>query len=68
MPFVNIVDQNHAQKEEDDGVTGRAEHFDKVLHSRIGFVRNISEGVMGLNQSTTDGTEKSISMIQMSNQ
>ena len=41
MPLVDVIDQHHAQKQENDAVTGGAEHFNEVLDGRVGFLRNI---------------------------
>jgi hypothetical protein len=40
------------KKHEYNGVTGGAEHFDDVLDGRVGLVRNICNGVVGLNKKT----------------
>ena len=54
MPLVDVVDQDHAQKEENDGVTCGTQHFDEVLDGRVGLVRNIRKGVMGLDKAATN--------------
>ena len=33
------------------------EHLDEILDGGVGFVRDVSEGVMSLNQSASDGAE-----------
>ena len=54
VPLVDVIDQHHAQKQEYNGVTGGAEHFDEVLDGRVGLVRNIRKGVVCLNKAATD--------------
>ena len=54
MPLVDVIDQDHAQKQENDGVTGGTEHFDEVLDGRVGLVRNIRKGVVGLDKAAAD--------------
>ena len=54
VPLVDVIDQHHAQKQEYNGVTGGAEHFDEVLDGRVGLVRNIRKGVVGLDKAATD--------------
>ena len=57
MPLVDVIDQHHAQKQENDAVTGGAEHFNEVLDGRVGFLRNIWKGVVGLKKAATDATK-----------
>lgn len=55
MPLVRVVDQHHAQEEEDDRVGRRAEHLDEVLDGDERLVRHVGEGVVGLHQAAADG-------------
>lgn len=34
MPLVDVVDKDHAQEEENDGIAGGAEHLNEVFHGR----------------------------------
>ncbi len=38
VPFVDVIDQDHAQKQENNAVTCGTEHFDEVLDGRKGFL------------------------------
>ena len=44
----------HAQVQEDDAVRGRAQHSDEVLHGCLGLLRDVLEGVVGLDYATAD--------------
>lgn len=35
VPFMDIVDEHHAQKQENNTVTCGTEHFDKVFDGRV---------------------------------
>lgn len=53
MPLVYVVDEHHAQKEEDDGVARGAQHLDEVFDRCERLVRYVGERIMRLHQTTT---------------
>ena len=49
-----VVDGRHSQKHEDDGLGGRAQHFQAVLQSGLGFGANVPLDVV-LHRDAAEG-------------
>lgn len=56
VPFVHVVNEHHAQEQEDDGVTRRAEHLNEVFDRCVRLSGHVGEGVMSLNEAASNHT------------
>lgn len=54
---MDVMDEHHAQEEEDDGITRRTEHLNEVFDRRVRLPRHVGEGIMSLNKAASDHTD-----------